>query len=145
MTIYTIGFTQKSAAQFFEIIRECGAKRLVDIRLHNRSQLAGFTKRNDLEYFLNSILGVDYVELGLLAPEDWFLKEYRRTRDWEIFSERYLTLLGERHIPDLIPTHVFEDDVILLCSEPKAERCHRRLAAEFLAGRVLPGARIQHL
>ena len=81
MTIYTIGFTKKSAKEFFEALRGSGAKHLLDIRLHNISQLAGFTKRDDLRYFLKQIVNIEYHEVPILAPEGSFLSEYRKTGD----------------------------------------------------------------
>jgi len=85
VTIYTIGFTKKSAEEFFEALRRSGARHLLDIRLHNTSQLAGFTKRNDLRYFLGQIVNMEYHEMPILAPEDSFISEYRETRDWVKF------------------------------------------------------------
>lgn len=49
--IYTIGFTQTSAEQFFDRLIKAGVKKIVDARLNNRSQLAGFAKQEDLKYF----------------------------------------------------------------------------------------------
>lgn len=79
MTIYTIGFTKKTAREFFEALRGSGARHLLDIRLHNTSQLVGFTKRDDLRYFLRQIVDMEYHEVPILAPEDSFLSEYRKT------------------------------------------------------------------
>lgn len=145
MTIYTIGFARKSAQEFFETLRRSGAKRLLDIRLHNTSQLAGFTKRKDLQYFLQQIVGMEYCEVPLLAPEDRFLKEYRKTKDWAQFEQRYLELLKERQVERQIERGLFEGGAVLLCSEAKPERCHRRIAAEYLIRHLLVGTDIQHL
>lgn len=144
-TIYTIGFTKKSAEDFFESLRRSGARHLFDIRLRNTSQLAGFSKRDDLPYFLRHITDIEYHEVPALAPEDWFMKEYRKTKDWAIFEHRYLELIRGRRVEHELAPTLFEEGVILLCSEAEPEHCHRRLAAEYLAERLLPGADIEHL
>lgn len=131
MTIYTLGYTQKSAEQFFGLLRERGVKRLLDIRLQNTSQLAGFTKKEDLAYFLQELLGAEYQHLGLLAPTKEILDEYRQTNDWERYTRKYLALLEERRILEQLDPALFAG-ACLLCSEPTPEHCHRRLAAEYL-------------
>ena len=133
MTIYTIGFTNKSAEEFFEALRHSRARHLLDIRLHNKSQLAGFAKRDDLRYFLGRILNMEYHEIPILAPEDSFLNEYRKTKDWAKFERNYLDLIRQRKVELHIDPTLFEDGAVLLCSEAKPDRCHRRLAAEYLA------------
>ncbi|PJB49462.1 MAG: hypothetical protein CO103_05535 [Chloroflexi bacterium CG_4_9_14_3_um_filter_45_9] len=145
MTIYTIGFTRKSAKEFFKALRRSGAKHLLDIRLHNTSQLAGFTKRRDLEYFLKQAVNMEYHEVPILAPEDSLLKEYRKTKDWARFEEQYLELIRQRQVMRYIQPAWFEEGAVLLCSEDKPEHCHRRLAAEYLANSMLPAANIKHL
>src|SRR4030042_3107436 len=97
MTIYTIGFTKKSAEEFFEALRSSGAKHLLDIRLNNKSQLTGFTKRNDLPYFLKCLVNMEYHEIPMLAPEESILKEYRKTGDWARYEQRNLELIRQRH------------------------------------------------
>lgn len=145
MTIYTIGFTKKSAKEFFEALRGSGAKHLLDIRLHNTSQMAGFTKRDDLRYFARQIVNMEYHELPILAPEDWLLSEYRKTADWAKFEQGYLDLIRRRQVERHIGPGLFEDGVVLLCSEVKPDHCHRRLAAEYLARSMLSDANIEHL
>jgi uncharacterized protein (DUF488 family) len=145
VTIYTIGFTKKSAEEFFEPLRRSGAKHLLDIRLHNTSQLAGFTKRDDLRYFLKQIVNMEYHEVPLLAPEGSFLNEYRETRDWAKFEQSYLELIQQRHIERHIDPTWLEEGAVLLCSEAKPEHCHRRLAAEYLAHSMAKGTNIEHL
>jgi len=145
VTIYTIGFTKKSAKEFFEALRRSGAKHLLDIRLHNTSQLAGFTKGRDLEYFLKQVVNMEYHEVPILAPEDSFLKEYRKTKDWARFEQQYLELVRQRQVERYMQRTWFEEGAVLLCSETKPEHCHRRLAAEYLANSVLLGANIEHL
>ncbi len=133
MTIYTIGFTKKSAEEFFEALQHSGARYLLDIRLHNKSQLAGFAKRDDLRYFLRQILNMEYHEIPILAPEDSFLIEYRKTGNWGKFEQSYLELIRQRHAEKHIASALFEEGVVLLCSEAEPTHCHRRLAAEYLA------------
>ena len=131
MTVFTIGFTKKSAKEFFELLQHSGAKRLVDVRLNNSSQLAGFTKRDDLEYFLKAICGMDYVHLPELAPTQQMLDAYKsKQMDWEEYGRQFTALLAERKVEEVVRREVLEDDV-LLCSEPKAETCHRRLVVEY--------------
>lgn len=143
--IYTIGFTKKSAEEFFEALRRCGAKHLLDIRLHNTSQLAGFTKWSNLQYLLKQIVDMEYHEVPILAPAGSFIKEYRRTGDWPTFERRYLGLLEKRQVEHYIEPVWFKDGAVLLCSEAKPDRCHRRLAAEYLVRSMLPEADIEHL
>ena len=83
MKIYTIGYTKKSAEEFFGLLERHGIERVVDVRLKNTSQLAGFTKRDDLEYFLQRVLGADYCHTDFLAPTPDLLKAYRESGgDW---------------------------------------------------------------
>lgn len=144
MTIFTIGFTKKSAKEFFEALRHSGARHLLDIRLHNTSQLAGFTKREDLRYFLRQIVNMEYHEVPILAPEDSLLSDYRKTGDWAKFKQSYLELIRQRQVERHIDPALFEDGVVLLCSEAEPNHCHRRLAAEYLA-RSMVEAHIEHL
>jgi uncharacterized protein (DUF488 family) len=137
LTIYTIGFTKKTAEKFFEMLHSTGAKHLLDIRLSNNSQLTGFTKRNDLPYFLKRLVNMDYHEVPILAPEESILKEYRKTGDWSRYEQRYLELIQQRHAEKHIASVLFEEGVVLLCSEAEPTHCHRRLAAEYLV-RTMP-------
>lgn len=145
MIIYTIGFTKKSAEEFFEALRNSGAKHLLDIRLHNKSQLAGFAKKDDLRYFLDRILNMEYHEIPILAPEDSSLKEYRKTKNWEKFEQSYLELIRKRQVELHVPPQLLKEGAIFLCSEYKPDKCHRRLAAEYLAQLESGGVRIVHL
>jgi uncharacterized protein (DUF488 family) len=144
-TLYTIGFTKSSAEHFFERLRHAGVKRVVDIRLHNASTLAGFTKRNDLPYFLRTILGAEYVHQQLLAPAPEMLKAYQNKRvTWDDYAPQYLELIQKRGVGTKLDRAVFEGPTALLCSEATAEHCHRRLAAEYLS-QVWGGLEIVHL
>ena len=132
MRVYTIGFTKKSASDFFELLRESGAKRLVDIRLSNASQLAGFAKKDDLAYFLNKICRMKYVHLPELAPTREMLDSYRKEhRNWETYESEFLALMERRRIGDKRLKRTIANGC-LLCSEDKPEHCHRRLVAEYL-------------
>jgi uncharacterized protein (DUF488 family) len=131
MKIFTIGFTKKSAREFFTAMSASGAKRVVDIRLNNSSQLAGFTKRDDLEYFLKAICGMDYVHLSKLAPTQEMLDAYKgKQMDWVAYEGQFESLLRERKVENEVAREML-DGAVLLCSEPKAEKCHRRLVAEY--------------
>jgi uncharacterized protein (DUF488 family) len=142
--VFTIGFTKKSAEQFFSALRESGARRVVDVRLHNVSQLAGFSKRDDLEYFLREICGMEYVHLTELAPTEELLEAYRKWKgDWTSYERGFLALMQQRGVERTVPRDVI-DAGCLLCSEEKPARCHRRLVAEYLRDRW-GGLEIVHL
>lgn len=145
MELYTIGFTKKSAEEFFEAIRASGVRHVIDVRLKNTSHLAGFAKRNDLVYFLDQLLGVRYHHLTALAPTDDLLTTYRKDGDWQRYEDAYMKLLRARNPEHHIDRTILEEGAILLCSEPTAEHCHRRLAADYLRAELVPGADIIHL
>ena len=133
MRLYTIGFTKKSAEKFFELVREAGVKTLIDVRLNNTSQLSGFAKRDDLKYFLSQICGAEYSHHIDLAPTQPMLDAYKKQLiDWSAYEERFLELMKDRHIEDVIPQELIHD-AVLLCSEDNSRHCHRRLVAEYLA------------
>lgn len=132
MRICTIGFTHKKAEDFFTRLQKSGVKRVVDVRLNNVSQLAGFSKREDLRYFLNAILGIEYVHLPVLAPTQDILDEYKKNKgDWKVYEEKFLRLMQSRRIENEIPREAVSEGC-LLCSEDKPHFCHRRLVAEYL-------------
>jgi uncharacterized protein (DUF488 family) len=144
VTLYTIGFTRKSAETFFTRLIEAGVKRVVDIRLNNVSQLAGFTKKDDLAYFLRAIGGIDYRHLPLLAPTQEILDAYKKRKgDWAAYEEQFGRLMAERRIETALAPEELER-ACLLCSEPTPEHCHRRLVAEYLRARWT-GVEIIHL
>jgi len=133
MEIYTIGFTKKSARAFFESLRSHGIGRLVDVRINNTSQLAAFAKRDDLEYFLDKLLGAEYVHELRLAPTKELLKSYRDGEiDWDGYEGAFLDLMAARRIEEVVPRELFGRRTVLLCSEATPERCHRRLVVEYL-------------
>ena len=130
--VYTIGFTKKSASEFFGLLKESGAKRLVDVRLNNVSQLAGFAKRDDLEYFLRQICRMDYVHMPNLAPTKEMLDAYRKEhRDWATYEREFLALMDARRVAKLGIKRIIAN-ACLLCSEAAPDHCHRRLVAEYL-------------
>ena len=134
MKIYTMGYTKKSAEEFFGLLERHGVERVVDVRLKNTSQLAGFSKKDDLEYFLRRILGIEYCHLDFLAPTSDLMKAYRESgQDWELYVDEFSKLLEERDVLNRLERGFFsEKQCCLLCSEPDAEHCHRRLVAEHL-------------
>lgn len=133
MNLYTIGFTKKPARRFFELLREANVKTLVDVRLNNVSQLAGFAKRNDLQYFLDEICGIAYTHRLDLAPTQSMLDDYKKHgTGWNLYEEVFLELMKSRRIQDTVPKELL-DNAVLLCSEDKAHHCHRRLVAEYIS------------
>jgi len=134
MKLYTIGFTKRSAEEFFTTLAVSGTKRVIDVRLNNSSQLAGFSKRDDLRYFLKTICDIDYLHLPELAPTQELLDEYRAGRDWAAYEKKFVDLMAERAVENSIPREAV-DGACLLCSETTAEKCHRRLVAEYLRER----------
>jgi uncharacterized protein (DUF488 family) len=111
-----------------------GIGRLIDVRLNNTSQLAGFAKRDDLQYFLRAICGAEYLHEPLLAPTEEILDAYKKKAiDWDQYARQYRGLLHSREAENKVDRRLFEVPAVLLCSEPTAEHCHRRLAAEYLA------------
>jgi uncharacterized protein (DUF488 family) len=129
--LFTIGFAQKNAREFFTTLKEAGVKTVIDIRLNNVSQLAGFTKEQDMPYLLQEIAGIKYIHKPELAPTKDILDAYRKKEiDWTEYERRFRQLLVERHIKDVITPQLL-DKVCLLCSEPEPDKCHRRLTAEY--------------
>jgi uncharacterized protein (DUF488 family) len=133
MEICSIGFTQKTAEQFFTLLRRAGIRRLLDVRLNNVSQLAGFTKREDLQFFLKEICRADYRHEPLLAPTQEILDRYKKNKGpWPDYEAKFLSLMADRKIEDRIDRALFSVPTVLLCSEPTADHCHRRLVLEYL-------------
>lgn len=133
MEVFTIGFTQSSAAHFFGRLRGAGIKRLLDVRLNNISQLAGFAKRDDLAFFLGELCGAEYVHEPLLSPTPELLDDYKKQRgSWADYERQFLALIAERRVEEWLDRALFDGPTVLLCSEATAEQCHRRLVAEYL-------------
>ncbi|MCC3413787.1 MAG: DUF488 domain-containing protein [Microcoleus sp. PH2017_29_MFU_D_A] len=132
INLFTIGFTQKSAEQFFDTLIKAGVRRVIDTRLNNVSQLAGFAKRKDLEYFLRTIGNIKYVHILDLAPTQDILDDYKKKKgDWDVYEQQFLQLIRDRQIEQKISPDIL-DCGCLLCSEPQPHNCHRRLVAEYL-------------
>lgn len=133
MKIFTIGFTRKSAEQFFTCLKQPGLERVVDTRLNNVSQLAGFTKKNDLCFFLREICHIEYVHLPELAPSKEMLDAYKKNGgDWQTYERQFLALMVKRRVEKTIDKKLIAGGC-LLCSEATPEHCHRRLVAEYLS------------
>jgi uncharacterized protein (DUF488 family) len=132
ITLYTIGFTKRRAEEFFETLRRHSVKRILDVRLRNTSSLSGFTKREDLPYFARQIVGAEYVHELALAPTDEILEAYQQTKDWSRYEEAFRALLRDRGRPEWLTREALATTTVLLCSEVRADTCHRRLVAEYL-------------
>ncbi len=145
MKIFTIGFTKKSAEAFFTLLSQAGVQRLIDVRLNNVSQLAGFTKRDDLRYFTKTICGIDYIHLPQLAPTADILDAFKKQKatDWTLYEQQFNHLIQERRIEETTSREML-DGGCLLCSEETPEHCHRRLVAEYLQ-QQWPDVEIVHL
>lgn len=138
MKLFTIGFTQKSAREFFDKIKSNKIDLLIDVRLNNISQLAGFAKGKDLEYFLNEICSCEYVHDDVFAPTKELLDNYRAKKvSWKEYEEVFAKIIDCRNIAERFKKNYMQyENVCLLCTEPTAEQCHRRLVAEFLKDRI---------
>ena len=131
MKLYTIGFTKTTAESFFGRLAKAGVKKVIDVRLNNISQLAGFAKKDDLRYFLKAICGIGYEHRPELAPTQDMLDEYKKRRgEWARYEERFLELMAQRKIEETVPRSAVAE-ACLLCSEDKPHHCHRRLVAEY--------------
>lgn len=145
MKLYTIGFTKKTAKQFFEALKRAGVKKLVDIRLNNTSQLAAFTKRDDLAYFAEAICGASYHHFSSLAPTQDILDALKKQKgSWSEYETRFKALMANRRAIEELDPAFFESPACLLCSEATPEHCHRRLVAEAMQQRW-PDLQIVHL
>jgi uncharacterized protein (DUF488 family) len=132
--ICTIGFTQTTAEHFFSRLAASGVERLIDVRLNNSSQLAGFAKAKDLPYLLRELVGATYEHLPLLAPTQELLDDYKKRKgEWATYESAFLALMERRRIHEVLSPSDFELRSALLCSESTAEHCHRRLVCEYLA------------
>jgi uncharacterized protein (DUF488 family) len=126
-------------------LKSARIRRVLDIRLRNSSQLAGFTKARDLPFLLRELCGAEYLHLPLLAPTEEMLKAYGgRKRNWPAYEQAFRRLLVERKVHEALDRSLFLEPAVLLCSEPKPDRCHRRLVAEYLSEKW-PGVEVRHL
>ena len=136
INLFTIGFTKKTAQVFFNLLINAKVKRIIDTRLNNVSQLAGFAKRKDLEYFLQEIAGIEYVHILDLAPTKDILDNYKKKKgDWDTYEKSFLDLMKKRQIENKLSPELL-DSSCLLCSEAKPHHCHRRLVAEYLNNKM---------
>lgn len=130
--VFTIGFTKKTAQHFFELLIKSGVRRVIDTRLNNVSQLAGFSKRDDLAYFLKSIGNIEYIHIPELAPTKDILDAYKKQKgDWQTYEDQFIDLMNKRQIEKILSPDLV-DGGCFLCSEAKPHHCHRRLVAEYL-------------
>ena len=133
MEIYTIGFTKKTAEQFFTLLKNAKIACLMDVRLNNVAQLAGFAKRDDLKFFLKQICNCEYVHEPLLAPTQGLLDNYKKAGGpWSEYEHKFLDLMAERKIDEKLDPSIFMTPTALLCSEATSEHCHRRLILDYL-------------
>ncbi|PWR23313.1 DUF488 family protein [Zavarzinia compransoris] len=144
--VATIGFTQSSAEHFFGRLKQAGVRTVLDVRLHNTSQLAGFAKADDLAYFLNTILGIGYAHEPLLAPTEEVMQALKGAKkgDWGRQQDRFMALMAERGIETRLDPARF-DGACLLCSEAAPHQCHRRLVCDYLNGKWGGRLRVRHL
>lgn len=132
MKTFTIGFTQKSADKFFTLIKNNNISRIIDVRLNNVSQLAGFAKRDDLKYFLSELCDADYIHLEELAPTKDILDDYKKKIiTWEVYEEKFINLIAKRNIERIVDKSLL-DNGCLLCSEHNPHHCHRRVVVDYL-------------
>ncbi|WP_192021464.1 DUF488 family protein [Shewanella sp. WPAGA9] len=145
MDIYTIGFTKKGAERFFTLLKMNEVKTLIDVRLNNASQLAGFAKKGDLTYFLRELCNIEYLHMPQLSPSEDILKGYKaKALSWTEYEVKFNTLLKNRAAESLLDEEVLEG-ACFLCSEHDADQCHRRLVAEYIASHSQSNVTIKHL
>jgi uncharacterized protein (DUF488 family) len=145
MNIYTIGFTKKNAQTFFNFIKSENISTLIDVRLNNVSQLAGFAKRDDLKFFLNEICATDYLHIPDLAPTKEILNAYKKgDMTWQFYEDEFLELMAKRNVERMVQPGWIKDSC-LLCSENEPHYCHRRLVVEYLNDSTDLNLKVKHL
>jgi len=145
LKVFTIGFTQKNAEKFFGLLRSANIATLIDVRLNNISQLAGFAKKDDLKFFLRELCGTEYLYAPELAPTKSMLNAYKNSEiSWDVYAGRFLDLMEKRHIESQFK-HELLDQGCLLCSEHEPHYCHRRLVVEYLNDRIKLELKVKHL
>lgn len=130
---YTIGFTQKTAEQFFGLLAEAGVQKVIDVRENRAGQLQGFARFPDIAFFLQRIVSAEYVYEALFAPTPEIRNAYRSSRDWNQYEASFRQLMEDRRVLEQVQPEDYQGKVAFLCSEPTPEKCHRRLVAEMLA------------
>jgi uncharacterized protein (DUF488 family) len=144
ISVATIGFTKKSAEDFFARLKKAKVRKVIDVRLHKTSQLAGFAKADDLAFFLASICGIAYEHAPLLAPTDDIIALARKKGDWAAFEKQFRALMAKRGIErELSPTQL--DGACLLCAEDKPHHCHRRIVCDYLNDKWDGALSVTHL
>lgn len=144
MKLFTIGFTKKTAEEFFTKLKQARVRCVLDIRLNNSSQLSGFAKQKDLEYFLKELAGIHYFHMPQLCPTNEILDAYKKRKiTWQEYEDRFVDLLTQRRVEDEVRMELL-DHGCLLCSEDKPDHCHRRLVGQYLSQK-LGGLEIVHL
>ena len=145
VNVFTIGFTQTTAKSFFDRLAKANVKKIIDVRLHNTSQLAGFAKADDLAYFLDRIGEIEYTHEPLLAPTDAILKAFKKEKgEWGVYEDRFRALMKERRVEQLLNPEMLEG-ACLLCSEATPHHCHRRLVCEYLNEHWDAALEVHHL
>lgn len=145
MTINTIGFTQTTAESFFRRLAAAEVRLVLDVRLNNTSQLAGFAKSKDLAFFLRRLNNIEYVHQPLLAPTQSILDAFKKNKgDWFVYERQFMKLMAERQIEAVLEPQMLHSSC-LLCSEAQPHHCHRRLVAEYLNNKWGSHLRIRHL
>jgi uncharacterized protein (DUF488 family) len=145
MNIFTIGFTKKNAETFFSFIKNNKVQTLIDVRLNNISQLAGFAKRDDLTFFLKELCQVNYEHVPELAPTKEILNGYKKgDMAWESYEDKFLNLMAKRNVEKIITKDLLNDGC-LLCSEHEPHFCHRRLVVEYLNETTNHNLTMKHL
>lgn len=143
--LYTIGFTKKGAQTFFELLRASNARRIIDVRLNNASQLAGFAKKADLEFFAKELCEMDYIHVPDFAPTKEILDAYKKHKgDWNVYEREFMELMERRRVENSISRELI-DGGCLLCSEHEPHHCHRRLVAEYLNEKWNVELSVKHL
>lgn len=144
LKLYTIGFTKKSAEQFFGMLKKAGVKRVVDVRRRPNSQLAGFANNRDLAWFLSELCKIKYVHFAELAPSSELLDDYRKKQiDWSGYEPRFEKQMKDTNIKDDMRDILRSGDCFL-CSEDVPDQCHRRLVAEHLVDEWV-NVKVEHL
>ncbi|KAF0132967.1 MAG: hypothetical protein FD145_1502 [Candidatus Saganbacteria bacterium] len=144
MKIFTIGVSRKAAKDFFAFLLDAHIQKVLDIRLNNTSQLLGFSKGADLRYFCENCHDISYEHVPLFAPTRKILKKYRKDEDWPAYEKAFKGILKNRPIAEIFKNACKNtENICLLCSESSANKCHRRLVAEYLAKHL--GLEIEHL
>src|SRR2546422_132420 len=132
-TLFTIGFTQKTAEEFFRLLQDAGVRSVIDVRENRGGQLSGFAKYPDLAFFLDRLVAIEYIHEPLLAPSEEIREAYRKAKDWGQYEKSFFELMQQRNVLESLTPGQFEGNVALLCSEADPEKCHRRLVAEMLS------------